>query len=137
VASVPSLRDQFLRALPHSILESFRDSSEGGLLVPAQHSEVGNLEVHFDEEITVCLGKHTHTHFSPWESESQSVEERIAETAADAAAFVESVLSDEWIIWSAPDGSGGCFTEDAGSLSELPGSAKAFRWSGPVSHDVA
>ena len=134
---MPSLRDYFLRALPNSIRESFGDLSEGGLIFPAQHPEVGDLEVHFDEEITVCLGHHTHSHFSPWESESQSADESVIEAAEDATAFVVSVLSDEWLIWSTPNGVGGCFTEDAGSIDELPDSAKAFRWSGPISDDPA
>ena len=135
-----------LPALAQTLLPAFRQAfpevgatervEEGHLwiAIPARAAEVGPLEVMVDdEEATIYLGAHTHTHISPWSYGDETTDPRTAVTEATID-YVADVLADRVVIWSHyVDGrqvSGGAYRRDLEGPTWRPPSAAGYLWSG-------
>ncbi len=109
--------------------------------MPARCPEVGDLVVAFDnEEITVFVGDLTHCHFTPGAAGNPEAVDQVGECVREAVDFVRGVLGDRWVIWSYPNGAGGCYEigEEENPMADapLPGEdARSFLWSGPYTRD--
>ena len=116
----------------------FRTEQGGTLRVPARCAELGDLVVSFDdEEVTVFLGSLTHLHFTPGAVGNPDAVDPIEECIGAAVEFVRDVLNDRWIIWSCPNGIGGCYRigSERDRMADTPlAGERVFRflWSGPV-----
>lgn len=111
----------------------------GDLRIPKRSEAVGDLVIGFDGgEITVFIGCFMHRHFTPGACGDPSADDEQAECVRVAAQFVTEVLSDLWVLWTYPNGAGGCYRIDGDteSTADTPieddgEHVPRFVWSGP------
>lgn len=128
---MPSLQQRFLERFRRLDVR-FSQDRDGSIRVPAKHPLVGDLLVAFDDgEITVIIGKITHSHFTPGAYGDISSTDPEEEAVACAAEFIQEVLSDQWVLWFNSAGAGGSFRRDIPTNTPTP-DASVFVWSGPV-----
>ena len=98
---------------------------------PCCHPDVGDLQIFDDgDEATIALGRHTHSHFNPYDSSLTETE--LASTVTESViAFLVDLFADRVLIWSLPGHSGGWYMLP-GSSAHVPAGASAFLWSGPI-----
>ena len=110
---------------------------DGALRVVARSVEVGDLVVAFDDnEITVFIGDLTHRHFTPGAEGNLDASDQVGECVREAVDFVQGVLNDRWMIWTYPNGAGGCYRlgDENNPMADAPISEDGTRyylWSGP------
>lgn len=98
---------------------------------PAQHPEVGDVEVHDDvQELTVHAGNFTHIHFSNYDA-ALSKEQAADQVAEDALEFLMKLFADQIVMWGSHDRGGGCYDRETGSSSSFD-RGQEFVWSGPI-----
>jgi hypothetical protein len=97
---------------------------------PAAHPEVGDLQIHDDEEeLTVSVGQLTHGHFSP-NNDQEPLEKREEEVINRVMEFLDAVFNDQVEFWSA--GKMGGWHPRAKDPVLRPPDARRYVWSGPV-----
>jgi hypothetical protein len=97
---------------------------------PAVHPEVGDLQIHDDdEELTILVGLLTHGHFSPSNYQEPS-EKRDEEVIDRVMEFLDAVFKDQIEFWSAGK-VGGWRPRQEESLVRRP-DLRRYVWSGPV-----
>jgi hypothetical protein len=136
------MRDKLIAVLTQKIGKNrftIGSGDEPVITFPAAHSAVGDLQIWDDGfEATVTIGEITHGHFSCFEEglTQNETEQHIVESVAE---FVEDMLADRFLLWSAKDrASGGWqhidFTSESPLLSCLKQDAvDYYLWSGPTS----
>lgn len=81
------------------VYANYRFVSSPGLIIPAKNDSVGELFVSDDkEEITVAVGALHHTHFSAYNYDNETSEQRLLAAIKAAAQFVADVLADKVCI---------------------------------------
>lgn len=116
---------------------SMKLGGEGDSLVvfPAAHPEVGAVEIYGDEdELTVVLGRFTHTHFGNFD-EGLTEPERSERIAHDVEEFLADLFADKIELYGSHLGGGGWRSVDEkprGFVSRLILGGKTYVWSGPV-----
>jgi len=111
----------------------FDFSSKPCAVFPAEHQDVGDLEI-FDDgwELTVVAGKFTHGHFSNYE-ETLSEEQKAEKIVEDVSAFLEKLFTDQIILWGSHRGGGGWRVRNAAQESNFIQPTGAFYvWSGSL-----
>jgi len=94
---------------------------------PAAHPDVGDIEIFDDDdEITVYLGKFTHTHLFHDLSSDQSQDQAVK----DIGNFLERILKDEIVLWGSHQSSGGFHPR--GSPPSKLARPPFYVWSGPL-----
>ena len=85
--------------LPGAASERLTDD---GLLVRVEPRApvVGPLEVVVDEEVTVHIGDHTHSHIAPYLYGQPNDPEAMLQAAEAAVEFLADILRDRVVIWS-------------------------------------
>ena len=100
--------------------------------------DFGDIEL-FDDghEVTVVVGKFTHSHFPPFiqEAPAQGQSAKIAKSVVE---FLEALFADQIVLYGSHRGGGGyiyreTMTQDQGTEDE--GGEEYFVWSGPVKND--
>lgn len=115
----------------------FGADADGNLRVPSVTEEVGDLVLGFEgDEITAHIGRFTHRHFTPGACGDTGAADTEAECARVAVDFVREVVCDRWVLWTYPNGVGGCYRpggdDEQGADAPLEGEdASLFVWSGP------
>ena len=111
-------------------------AGEGPVAVfPAIHPDVGDVEIFDDgDEITVVLGRFTHTHFANYEEDLTEArrEERIAEEVEE---FLADLFVDRIELYGSHLGGGGWrLVEDGprGWVSKIIFGSETYVWSGPT-----
>jgi hypothetical protein len=99
---------------------------------PAAHPEVGDLEIHDDdEELTIYVGQLTHGHFSPRDYQ-EPLETRDEEVVNRVIEFLDTVFKDQVEFWSAGKGKMGRWDlRREEPLVRRPG-MRRYVWSGPM-----
>ena len=101
------------------------------VIYPCCHPDVGDLEIFDDgDEATIVLGRHTHSHFNPYDA-SVTETELASMVTQSVIEFLDDLFADRVLIWSIEGHSGG-WTSLPESSSGVPAAARAFRWSGPI-----
>ncbi len=73
--------------------------SSPSITIPAKHDSVGHLKVYDDgDELTVELGELHHAHFSAYNYDAETGEQRLLSATEDAAKFVADILDDRVFI---------------------------------------
>jgi len=128
--------------------------SSPSLVIAAKNELVGALTVYDDgDEVTIEIGQLHHTHFSAYNYDFRSSEQRMVAAARDAAGFVADVFADR--VYFAVDFSGercigsshGYLDSDAQatSLIRLPDASLLYNeatrsirytWSGPLENET-
>ncbi|HVX91577.1 MAG TPA: hypothetical protein VHC20_08310 [Candidatus Paceibacterota bacterium] len=123
---VPALRQRFparpfVEGVPPNPVATF----------PAAHSTVGDLLILDDgEEATVVIGRHTHSHFNPYDATLSP--DQLAQVVTDSVLqFLTDLFDDRVLIWSVPGRSGGWTILPREPL-RMPPDADKFLWSGPL-----
>ena len=85
--------------LPGSASERLTDD---GLLVRVEPLAVavGPLEAVVDDEVTIRIGDHTHSHIAPYLYGQPSDPEAVLQAAEAAVEFLADILGDRVVIWS-------------------------------------
>jgi hypothetical protein len=99
------------------------------IFAPA-HPDFGELVVLDDgNEVTVSVGRLTHTHFGPVEDASviADVEETVVGPLVE---FLEDLFADRLLVWSVPGKSAG-YQDVSDGTEHIPREAMTFVWSGP------
>jgi len=99
--------------------------------------DVGDIEIYDDgEELTVLVGKFTHTHFGNYDT-TLSSQQRVERIAEDVVSFLEDVFADRIEFFGSHIGAGGFRRREhpRGLLSKLIFGRKTYVWSGPVRND--
>jgi hypothetical protein len=68
------------------------------VVFPAQHPEVGNIHVWLDDEVTVGIGEHFHTHFEAYLDSSMPREEGEVQAVKNALAFISDFMQGNLIL---------------------------------------
>ena len=106
---------------------------DGEIVIPAASSEVGDLVIEADEEITLFVGHHTHGHFTPAPMSAGTDQEHNDHTIDMFLTYLRDILADQVVIWSLNENgrqrSGGTFGIEA-MPSQAPAGADAWLWSG-------
>lgn len=111
----------------------FTEDAAGSIRVAARHPAVGDLVVEFDGgEATVCVGRITHSHFTPVPRDGGSVSDSEAIAADEAARYFADILSDRTVVWCIPGVAGGSYSRDHSSESAIQAGELRFVWSGPI-----
>jgi len=96
---------------------------------PAKHSEFGDILIYDDgDEITLCAGNLTHSHFSNYEDISE--EEKKLAISEDVVRFLTEVFSDR-VVFFTQRNSGGWHAIDPNS-PDRERHEHEFVWSGPL-----
>ena len=100
--------------------------------IPPDCAEVGAIEIYDeDDELTLYLGRFTHTHFSPYNYTGFSEDELVAELVEDTVQFLQDVFSDKVVFWGAHESSGGTYRIDRPpSKSPIKRWGPRYVWSG-------
>lgn len=96
----------------------------------AAHPGFGELVIFDDgDEVTVCVGRLTHTHFGPVKdvSVTADVEMTIIEPLIE---FLKDLFADRLLVWCVPGKCGGYQWVDD-HARDIPKEAMMFLWSGP------
>jgi hypothetical protein len=102
---------------------------EAAVVFLAAHRDVGDIEIQDDgNELTVTVGKFTHTHFANYD-EGISDSERAERIVNDLVAFLEDVFADRVEFFGSHRTGGGFRPRGAESGSDL------YVWSGPIADD--
>ena len=102
------------------------------LEIPAVHPEIGPIVIELHPgEITVYVGRLTHSHFDPRIFENVSAADALRDNMKAVASWIAAVLSDRVILWSS-GAAGGSYPTDSPQLMRVPKAARRFVWSGPV-----
>ena len=100
-------------------------------LVPAADPRVGDVIVQVDdEEFTVFVGPHTHTHFM-FDDEIADRALRTQEAVDRLLAFLDQLFADQLVVWSVLGLAGG-FYPVRGARPRPGILVRRFTWSGPV-----
>jgi hypothetical protein len=125
---ISKLRTRFPHPNMHVITEP-----QAEIVIPAVHANIGGIKIYDDgNEITMCIGNFTHTHFANYEkslSEAQAVE-KISEAAVD---FLFDLFADQIVLWGSHQGAGGFYRrgwKPTTPFSEHRG--QEYVWSGPL-----
>ncbi len=108
------------------------------VVFPAAHPDVGDIEIHDDgDELTVVLGKFTHTHFGNYDDDISEAEraEKICHAVVE---FLQDVFTDQIEFYGSHKGGGGCQLrgrKPCGLLSRASLGGQTFVWSGPLRKD--
>ena len=98
--------------------------------IPAAHPEVGDIAIDDDgDELTLHLGHHTHSHFSPFDY-SRPVAEYADALVDQVVEFLDEVLADRIVIWSSTRGGGSYPRGERDPLGFAD--ARHYVWSGPL-----
>ena len=120
------MRDRFpsIGAVPGSPAQSV-------YIIPAKHPDVGNIEIHDDgAELTLYLGRFTHTHISNYERDL-SEDQKAEAIVSDALSFLGSIFEDQVVLWGTSKGSGGCYRVDHERNRGIRTQGPLYVWSGP------
>ena len=112
---------------------SFVFAEPPGLVVtvPPDHPEVGAIEIYDeDDELTVYVGRFTHSHFSPYNYTGFSHDELVIELVEDTVSFLSDIFSDKIVFWGAHNSSGGTYRVGDASKSPIEPWGPRFVWSG-------
>jgi hypothetical protein len=99
-------------------------------IFPPAHRDFGELSILDDgNEVTVSVGRLTHTHFGPVEdvSVTADVEETILRPLIE---FLEDLLADRLLVWCVPGKCAG-YQDVSDETERVPKEAMTFVWSGP------
>ncbi len=106
---------------------------------PAIHPEVGDIEIYDDgDELTVVVGKCTHSHFGNYDQGIADVE-RTMRISGTVVAFLDDLFADRIEMYGSHLGGGGTRVRDGGSrglVSRALFGSKTYVWSGPLDHDA-
>ncbi len=98
--------------------------------------DVGAIEIYDeDDELTVKIGRFTHTHFSPYNYTGFSDDELIVELVEGTISFLRDIFSDNIVMWGSHKSSGGTFQVGATPNVPVEPRGPLYVWSGPY-HDV-
>lgn len=92
-----SLSQRFLAELERFVpRDGFRTELTDGFVVtiPARDSEVGDITVWLDDEITVGFGKWHHCHFGVQTQTAPTLDEREQAAAESAASYIRDILDE-------------------------------------------
>ena len=139
---VPSLESHVLPLLESRFSGGRMQSRPGEApfaVFPALHADVGDIEI-FDEgdELTVVVGKFTHSHFGNYDKET-SESERAARVCESLMEFLTDLFADRIEMYGSHLGGGGTRRRDRGKrgvISNVFFGSKTYVWSGPVRHDA-
>ncbi len=112
------------------------DKNAGSITVAGNNPEIQQIVIHFDDEITVEIGKHFHCHFDPATYDPYPQLPSALEAAVE---FVMDFLSDKILLWVAfnDDGlyqaSGTEYVDGDSETAKAYGNLKWFTWSGEKS----
>lgn len=124
--------------------------SAPSIVIPAANDSVGNMTVYDDgDELTIEIGQLHHTHFSAYNYDGETNEQRLVAAIEDAAKFVADVFADrvEFSVDYAGDrciGSSHGYLDSGCQTAELvrtPGAplfrneatrSERYVWSGPI-----
>jgi len=99
---------------------------------PAAHPEVGELQIHDDEEeLTIYVGQLTHGHFSP-NNYQEPLQKREEEVINRVMEFLDAVFNDQVEFWSAGNRDGWNWNLPGEDPIMPRPDARRYVWSGPV-----
>lgn len=129
-----TLLPAFRRAFPEVGASERVEEGHLWIVIPARAVEVGPLEIMVDEEeATVHLGVHTHTHISPWSYGDESADPHATVTEGTID-YVAAVLADRVVIWSqyvnGRQVSGGAYDRELAGPTLRSPMAAGYLWSG-------
>lgn len=109
--------------------ESHYQAQDPVVIFPAIHDDIGDVEI-FDEgiELTLYLGRFTHTHFSPV-NYNRPVARYADELVEQIVRFLDRLFADQVEFWSRGR-AGGWHMRGTQSFAGL--GAKRYVWSGPL-----
>ncbi len=121
---IDKLRDRFAdRAF------DLGDPPEARIRFPAEHPDVGDVEIFDDvEELTVTLGKFTHTHIGNYD-EGISDEEHADRITESVILLLRALFSDQLVLWGSQAGGGGYYL--LAPNGPFPPDVRKYVWSGP------
>jgi hypothetical protein len=100
----------------------------------AAHPEVGDIEVQDDgDELTVTLGRFTHSHFANHD-EGITDSERADRIVDDLVLLLEDVFADRIEFFGSHE-TGGGFRMRCGRRDTLEANKKLYVWSGPLTNN--
>ena len=89
---------------------AFDADPQRGLVLRPISPVWGELVLGFDDgEITAYMGDATHCHFTPGACGDLDADDPVQECVEEAVRFVADVLADQYVIWTYPNGAGGCY----------------------------
>ena len=122
---IPKLRTHFPA-------DSFRlgTAPDAVAVFPAIHPEFGDVEIIDDgDELTVVLGKFTHSHFNCYE-DNLSETDKSQKIVTELIKFLQDVFSDQVVFYGTQGVGGGCFSKERKPPENIR--SKCYVWSGPV-----
>jgi len=138
---VPSISSQLLPRLAVSFAGKALRLDPGGAPVAvfaSIHPEVGNVEIFDDgDELTVVLGRFTHSHFANYDEGIDEAErgKRITEALVE---FLNDLFEDRIELYGNHNGAGGARRLERGQrglLSKAIFGGESYVWSGPLKND--
>jgi len=110
------------------------DEDRRQIMIPGGHPGFGAVQIQDDEsELTIHVGRFTHSHTSPQEDDLTE-EEKAESITWEVINFLQDLFDDQIVVWGSHEESGGFYHKDAplNLKRSIKKGVLKWVWSGPV-----